>query len=360
MLTKVPRLTQSGQNMLLRALGGESIQFTRFKIGNGELPVGSDGTELTDLINPLVAFGISDSDDSNEGYLLVTGHFNSLDVPSEMKFRELGIFAEGEDEVEKLYAYVNDGDDAGTLMPNLSNIYSEQEITLVLAIGEAENVTAMLVPDTLYASKSDFDSHVADNDNPHGVTKEQVGLGEVPNVNTNNQTPTYTVASTLAALASGEKFSVAMGKISKAVSSLISHIANTSNPHAVTRAQIGAAAASHTHNTNDIANGVLPIDRGGTGYSNYDQFGVHLRPYLFFDMDVLAASDNLNNAGPGIYYVNAGATHAPTASDNYLLMCFKQTTGKYTQQLAIQMYGQHKIYYRCRYGYYPYSWSSWE
>ena len=192
--------------------------------------------------------------DSNEGYLLVTGHFNSLDVPSEMKFRELGIFAQGEDEVEKLYAYVNDGDDAGTLMPNLSNIYSEQEITLVLAIGEAENVTAMLVPDTLYAPKSDFDAHVADNNNPHGVTKAQVGLANVPNVGTNNQTPTYTVASSLTALASGEILSTAFGKISKAVSTLISHIANKNNPHAVTRAQIGAAASSHTHYASDITN----------------------------------------------------------------------------------------------------------
>ena len=255
MITKVPRLTQSGQNLLLRGIAGESITFTRFKIGNGELPEGSDGTELTDLINPLVVFGISDLDDSNEGYVLVTGHFNSLDVPSEMKFRELGIFAKGEDDVEKLYAYSNDGAEAGTLMPNLSNIYTEQEITLVIAIGEAEHVTAELVPDTLYASKSDFDDHLADVSNPHEVTKSQVGLSEVPNVSTNNQTPTYTASGSLTALASGEKLSTAFGKIAKAVSSLISHLSNTSNPHGVTRSQIGAAASSHTHTTDNIISG---------------------------------------------------------------------------------------------------------
>lgn len=238
MITKVPKLTRSGQNMLLRALAGEAIQFTRFKIGNGELPVDNDGTELTDLINPLVLFGISDCDDSNEGYLMVTGHFNSSDVPSEMKFRELGIFAQGEDEVEKLYAYINDGDDAGSLTPSGSDIYSEQEITLVIAIGEAEHVTAMLVPDTLYAPKSDFDDHVADQNNPHEVTKEQIGLGEVPNVSTNNQTPTYSAASALGALASGEKMSTAFGKISKAVTSLISHL-GARNPHGITAEQIG-------------------------------------------------------------------------------------------------------------------------
>ena len=84
--------------------------------------------------------------------------------------------------------------------------------------------------------------------NPHGVTKSDVGLGNVPNVATNDQTPTYTAASANATLTSGEKLSVAFGKIAKAISSLISHLANTSNPHSVTVSQIGAASSSHTHN----------------------------------------------------------------------------------------------------------------
>lgn len=359
MITKVPRLTQSGQNLLLRAIAGEEVTFTRFKIGNGELPEGSDGTELTDLINPLVVFGISDLDDSNEGYLLITGHFNSLDVPSEMKFRELGIFAKGEDDIEKLYAYVNDGNEAGTLMPNLSNIYSEQQITLVIAIGEAEHVTAELVPDTLYAAKSDFDDHVNDVSNPHGVTKAQVGLSEVPNVSTNNQTPTYTGAGSLTALASGEKLSVAFGKISKAISSLISHLANTSNPHGVTRTQIGAAAASHTHTTDNIISGVLPVERGGTGASSYDRFASLFRSSLFYDMDLIPASMDLNTVTRGIYSVNPGATNAPTSNTGYTLLCFQNTNSMVIEQWAISTGNPHTIYHRSRYGFFPYDWTAW-
>lgn len=75
--------------------------------------------------------------------------------------------------------------------------------------------------------------------NPHGVTKSDVGLGNVPNVTTNDQTPTFTAATTLATLTSGEKLSVAFGKIAKAITDLISHIANKSNPHGVTKSQIG-------------------------------------------------------------------------------------------------------------------------
>lgn len=77
------------------------------------------------------------------------------------------------------------------------------------------------------ANQTDFSSHIDNKSNPHGVTKVQVGLGNVPNVATNNQTPSYTEATTLSKLSSGEKLSVAFGKISKAVTDLISHVADS-------------------------------------------------------------------------------------------------------------------------------------
>ena len=51
--------------------------------------------------------------------------------------------------------------------------------------------------------------------NPHGTTKSDVGLGNVPNVTTNDQTPTFTEASTRNNIASGEKLSVILGKVQK-------------------------------------------------------------------------------------------------------------------------------------------------
>ena len=65
-----------------------------------------------------------------------------------------------------------------------------------------------------------------------GTTQEAIdelknNVSNVPNVATNDQTPTYTVASTLANLTSGEKLSVAFGKIAKAIASLITHLADT-------------------------------------------------------------------------------------------------------------------------------------
>ncbi|WP_303034715.1 hypothetical protein [uncultured Duncaniella sp.] len=91
--------------------------------------------------------------------------------------------------------------------------------------------------------------HVSDTDNPHRVNKSQVGLGNVPNVATNDQTPTYTMAPSLTDLSSGEKLSSAFGKLMKAVSSLISHISSRDNPHQVTATQVGASPSGHNHDS---------------------------------------------------------------------------------------------------------------
>lgn len=89
-------------------------------------------------------------------------------------------------------------------------------------------------------------AHADRMDNPHSVTKSQVGLGNVPNVATNDQTPTYSAASTLATLVSGEKLSVSMGKIMKAITDFISHKSNVSNPHNVTKSQLGLGSVDNT------------------------------------------------------------------------------------------------------------------
>lgn len=58
-------------------------------------------------------------------------------------------------------------------------------------------------------------THPGSGTNPHGTTKSDVGLGNVPNVSTNDQTPTFTQATTRANIVSGEKLSVMLGKMMK-------------------------------------------------------------------------------------------------------------------------------------------------
>lgn len=91
--------------------------------------------------------------------------------------------------------------------------------------------------------------HLIDFMNPHKVNKEQVGLGNVPNVITNDQTPTYEEAEEFENISSGEKLSIAFGKIQKAISSLLGHINNFDNPHKTTKSQI---QLGNVDNTSDV------------------------------------------------------------------------------------------------------------
>ena len=267
MISVAPTITEAGRNLQIRAIAGETITFTRFKIGNGEL-ADTDISALVDLINPLVEFPINEMDKSETGYLKLTGKFDSTFITSDFRWRELGIFCKGEDDIEVLYAYSNDGENAGMLKANSTDVVAEQTVALVIAVGDATSVTAILSESVLYAAKTDFDAHVANGTNPHNVTKEQVGLGNVPNVTTNNQTPTYTLPQVDTEMQSGEPLGTAFGKIAKVVKSFIAHLSDKSNPHKNTPEGIGAAKSEHTHSAADVTQGVLSVVRGGTGISS--------------------------------------------------------------------------------------------
>lgn len=91
-----------------------------------------------------------------------------------------------------------------------------------------------------------LDSHANNTLNPHKVTKKQVGLENVPNVKTNDQTPTFTEAAERANIESGEKITTIFGKIKKALTDIFAHISDTSNPHKVTKTQVGLENVDNT------------------------------------------------------------------------------------------------------------------
>lgn len=128
---------------------------------------------------------------------------------------------------------------------------TQTEYESAVANGTIEENSLYLTPDdpidlSGYAKKTDITSHTGNTSNPHGVTKAQVGLGNVPNVTTNNQTPTYSDTTTFETLKSGETLTVAFSKIKLAITNLISHIANKSNPHGVTKSQVGLGNVNNT------------------------------------------------------------------------------------------------------------------
>ena len=262
-----PNLTDAGKNLLLRALTGETITFTKIQLGNGPA---QDAKAATGLVNPLLTVELSKIEVGEE-YVTLTAAFTNGTVVSGFHITEAGFYAKDPDDETKelLYALGNEDESTADYVPNNANRILEMEFNALLFIGDAENVAAAINSSLVYASAADLTAHAENQENPHNVTKEQVGLGSVPNVSTNDQTPTYADTNTFATLTSGEKLSTAFGKIKLAITNLINHIGNKNNPHGVTAAQVNAAAKAHTHNATDINAGTVPVARGGTGASSF-------------------------------------------------------------------------------------------
>ena len=260
------KLMPDGKDLLMRALAGVAdISFTHLQLGNGE-DAGDSATSLSSA-QLTAAFA---SATIGENFVTLASEFNNSAVQSGFRTTEIGVLARDPDDEESeiLYAYAYVDDDEADYVPASTEYSLEMHMDVLVYIGEAENVSAELSQALSYPSRAEFEQHLNDNTNPHNVTKDQVGLGLVPNVATNDQEPTYSEAAGASAMESGEKLSVAFGKIAAAITALISHIANRDNPHQVTAAQAGAAASSHKHAATDITSGTLPVARGGTGVTS--------------------------------------------------------------------------------------------
>lgn len=256
------------------------------------------------------------------------------------------------------------------------------------------------------ASTEALEAHINNQSNPHDVTRAQVGLGNVenktgaeirgemtkaevvkalgytpsaltnvPDVETNDQTPTFTQATERENIASGEKLSTILGKIMRwfadlkgvAFSGSYNDLSNRpSIPAAVavkgnaetsyrtgnvnlTPADLGAAAASHSHTASQVTGlpSSLPANGGTANYTNY------------LNATNIPANGNLNSyTTPGFYYCPANATvstlsNCPTSNAFFMLV------GKHagTFQLLVEyMVSGFKVYVR---NYYSSTWGAW-
>jgi hypothetical protein len=291
------QLTPDGYDLLLMTMAGEaSIHFVSIQFGNGT----NAGSRAKKLSNPLLTVKITKCE-IGDLFVTLQTTFSNSDVSAGFRATETGVLVEDPKDSTKqlLYAYEYQQASQADYIPDSTSRVLETQMDVMVYVGNVDNVTASISQSLVYASKAEFDAFVTRKDNPHDVTKEQIGLGDVPNVTTENQTPTYSEANALAPLKSGETLTIAFGKLAKAVSSLISHLADMGNPHKVTAAQIGAAGSEHYHRTTDITSGVLDVARGGTGTTNYK----HLRYCLGLGdtTGVLTA----NYGGTGVTTYNA-------------------------------------------------------
>ena len=161
----------------------------------------------------------------------------NLTKPSEDEFYDINVQNENMDIIDREINGLKQP--AYKVSTAMSDLHSGEMITV--AFGKIAKAVSTLI------------SHVANKSNPHDVTKNQIGLGNVPNVATNDQTPTYTEASNLSSLVSGEKMSVAFGKIAKAVSTLISHITSKATSSVLGHVKLSDSTSSTSASTAGVA-----------------------------------------------------------------------------------------------------------
>lgn len=237
-------VTNAGVEVLKKAIGGKKVTITAAKSGTDTVAE-SKLKEQSALSGTVRNVTIANATNQPEGYR-VTLRVTNTGVKTSYIFKQLGLFATAEDESEVLFAILQS--ENGETVPDESELYT-YDVSLIIAISDTSSITVN-VDKTSYVTEEELDEHKTDTSNPHGVTKAQVGLGNVPNVSTNDQTPTYTVPASNAGLVSGEKLGTAFGKIARAVASLIAHIANKSNPHGVTKTQVGLGNVDNTSDEN--------------------------------------------------------------------------------------------------------------
>lgn len=134
-------------------------------------------------------------------------------------------------ELEDAMTFVNDSLE-GRIQATDNNLAKEVndrkgEITRIEGLISDEAATRAQADTTVNAK---VDSHIGNKSNPHGVTKAQVGLGNV-----NNTSDADKPVSTAQATAIAE----AKAAGTTAQTNLTTHIQNKSNPHGVTRDQLG-------------------------------------------------------------------------------------------------------------------------
>ena len=276
-----PRITNEGLEAQIRALHGEGITFTKIVMGNGAVP--EDYRTLKDLMNPLVNIGLASYKIEEGGYVELQGMFSNSITSSSFYWREVGIFIQDLDDPTKdvLYAYghvdLEDEEEIAAQVPRAGLEIYEIKLTYRIYVGEVDNLSAVLAESSVYVSQEDFDSHTNNTNNPHNVTADQVGLGNVPNVATDDQTPTIEYdpvyesdaddIDRYVVLNNGETLKELFKKLARGMVELANHLKD--KVVHITSAERtkwnNKAEKNHTHAAADITSGTLGIARGGTG-----------------------------------------------------------------------------------------------
>ena len=146
-------LTEAGRELLAKGLSGEKIEFTKMQIGDGVSS--TDARSMSSLVNPKKDLNII-SIRAEGGQCKLGALLSNKDLQTGFYIKELGVFARGNDNIEKLYAY-NTSPNPDFIPPFSSNNIVEIEYVDTLIVDRASNITALIDPSITYITKETAD-----------------------------------------------------------------------------------------------------------------------------------------------------------------------------------------------------------
>lgn len=264
-----PVVTNAGRAALTKAIATkEPITFTRLGIGSGRQSGKLE--EVTALAVEKMTLPAYQTKAPQRYDFRVSGRLTNFEVEQEFTVTEIAVFAKVGADPEVLYMYTSA--EAGDLIPNKREaiLVRDYEFNVRLSHDGAAKVTYLPSTSTL-AKKSEvnevkealedfkeevfmkvdgealkskaasieasINEHKLKKDNPHGVTKAQVGLGNVTNVQQAPKTEFDMHKNDTNIHVTTQDKANWNGKISKP--DFDAHKTNYNNPHVVTKAQVG-------------------------------------------------------------------------------------------------------------------------
>ena len=185
------------------------------------------------------------------------------------------------------------------------------------------------------ASKQDFQNHLNNHNNPHSVTKAQVGLGNVTNVEQASKTDFDAHARDTTKHITQQERTSWNGKADGRA--LTDHTGNHNNPHGVTKTQVGLGnvvnveQASKSEFNSHSQNSTIHVSSVDKNRWNNAQ----LTKLTNDNGSAKAATGNWDNYVESGMYAGAGLTNSPKNSRLPLYMTVTKMDGQNVMQQAV-------------------------
>lgn len=187
-------LTRKGIALLAKLTSGHTLYLSRAVTGAGYvLPdVLKYQTGVTDEKQEL---SFAAQSYPSEGLCAVPVRLFNTGLSAGYTAKQIGIYATDPDEGDILFLISQADGGEGTVIPSETDMpgYSA-EWTFYLQYGQADGVNVKVDPANMVNEEMVrviLEEHASDKNNPHGVTKEQLGLGNVDNTSDTNKYVAY-------------------------------------------------------------------------------------------------------------------------------------------------------------------------